>query len=114
LQISITFFSFEIIIGHKGESSYSGHTTQARTSYLAREVLWGYRFVNLASFDDENECFVADVDAMDDVEKVDMPLYSAKMYDELKSVDDGDEMVSRNEMIGMNVDVIESYIANDD
>lgn len=102
--------SFEIIIGHKGESSYSGHTTQARTSYLAREVLWGYRFVNIASFDDENECFVADVDAMDEVEEVDMPQYSAKVYNELKKAGDGSEMVWRSELKRFDVDMIESVM----
>ena len=104
----VNFSSFEIIIGHKGESSYSGHTTQARTSYLAREILWGYRFVNIASFDDENEYYVADVDAMDDVEEVDMPQYSAKVYDELKKDDDGDQRVWRSELRRFSFDVIES------
>ena len=102
------FLSFEIIIGHKGESSYSGHTTQARTSYLAREILWGFRFVNIASFDDDNECFIADVDAMDDIEQVDMPQYSAKVYDELKRVVDGNERVWRSELRRFDIDMIES------
>lgn len=102
--------SFEIIIGHKGESSYSGHTTQARTSYLAREVLWGYRFVNIASFDDENKCFVADVDAMDEVEEVDMPEYSAKVYEELKKADDESVTVWRSELRRIDVDMIESVM----
>ncbi|CAG9812260.1 unnamed protein product [Chironomus riparius] len=100
--------NFEIIIGHKGESSYSGHTTQARTSYLAREVLWGFRFVNITSFDDENECFVADVDAMDDIKQVEMPQYSAKVYDQLKTVGDGNEIVWRSELRRFDVDMIES------
>ncbi|KAG5668214.1 hypothetical protein PVAND_016162 [Polypedilum vanderplanki] len=77
---------FEIIVGLKGESSYSGHTTQARASYLPHEVLWGYRFLNIVTFDDEAGSFVADVDMMDETERVSMPQCSAKFYDMKKKL----------------------------
>ena len=67
-------------MGLKGESSYSGHTTQARASYLPHEVLWGYRFLNIVTFSDEIESFVADVEMMDEVERVSIPQCSAKVY----------------------------------
>ena len=54
----------------KGESQYSGHTTQAKTSYLAHEIKIGFRFVNMISFDEVNECFFADVDKMDQIEEI--------------------------------------------
>jgi hypothetical protein len=44
-------------------------------------VLWGYRFLNIITFDDEHESFVADVEMMDDTERVNMPQCSAKAFD---------------------------------
>jgi potassium inwardly-rectifying channel subfamily J len=77
---------FEIIVGLKGESSYSGHTTQARASYLPHEVLWGYRFLNIVTYDNEVESFVADVEMMDETERVNMPQCSAKTFDMRKKL----------------------------
>lgn len=45
---------------------------------------------------------------MDDVEKVEMPQYSAKVYDELKRIDNVDERVWRSELRRFDVDLIES------
>lgn len=59
-----------MVVGLKGESQYSGHTTQAKTSYLAHEIKIGFRFVNMISFDEINECFFADVDKMDQIEEI--------------------------------------------
>ncbi|CAB0005852.1 unnamed protein product, partial [Nesidiocoris tenuis] len=35
---------FEIIVILEGTTESTGQTTQARTSYVASEILWGHRF----------------------------------------------------------------------
>jgi potassium inwardly-rectifying channel subfamily J len=72
---------FEIVVGLKGDSHYSGHTTQSRTSFISQEILWGHRFKNLVSYDPNDECYFADVDLMDETDKVSMPSISAYEYD---------------------------------
>lgn len=73
-------------MGLKGESSYSGHTTQARTSFMPHEILWGYRFLNIVTYDKKIQSFVADTDLIDEVERVDMPQYSAEMYKSIMKI----------------------------
>jgi hypothetical protein len=46
----------EIILTMEGIVEPSGNTTQARTSYLADEVLWGFRFVNSVEYDSGFNC----------------------------------------------------------
>jgi Inward rectifier potassium channel C-terminal domain len=66
-----------------GESGYSGHTTQSRTSYLESEVFWGYQFTNIVNYDYGNECYVADVTLIDEIKRVEMPQCSAKEFETL-------------------------------
>lgn len=68
-----------------GASRNTGQTTQSRTSYLAREIVWGYRFKEIIRYDDELECFVTDIDKLDDIEQVDTPLCSAQRIEEVLS-----------------------------
>ena len=39
-------YRFEYIVTLEGVVEPSGNTTQARTSYLPEEILWGYHFKN--------------------------------------------------------------------
>lgn len=57
--------------------------TQSRTSYLPKEVLWGYRFVNLISYDRINGTYLADYDKCDDMLQIDTALCSARRLDEV-------------------------------
>ncbi|XP_059831694.1 ATP-sensitive inward rectifier potassium channel 11 [Hypanus sabinus] len=43
---------FEVVVILEGVVETTGITTQARTSYLADEILWGHRFVSVVSEDD--------------------------------------------------------------
>lgn len=60
-------------------------TTQARSSYLPSEVLWGHRFVNVVSFRKETGEYEVDYTLFNNTYDVDTPLCSAKQLDELKS-----------------------------
>jgi hypothetical protein len=52
----------EIILTMEGIVEPSGNTTQARTSYLADEVLWGFRFVNSVEYDEKEGVYKVDTE----------------------------------------------------
>jgi potassium inwardly-rectifying channel subfamily J len=45
---------FELIVILEGIVESTGMTTQARSSYLPGEILWGHRFERLVTFQKEN------------------------------------------------------------
>lgn len=60
-------------------------TTQARSSYLPNEILWGHRFVNLVSFKKETGEHEVDYSQFNSTYEVDTPLCSAQNLDQLLS-----------------------------
>ncbi|ETN66688.1 inward rectifier potassium channel [Anopheles darlingi] len=69
---------FEIVITMTGATWTTGQMTQARTSYLPMEILWGHRFQNIIEYDGDRGCYVAQNEQLDLVEEVDTPLCSAR------------------------------------
>jgi len=61
-------------------------TTQARSSYLPSEVLWGHRFQPLVSFKKETGEYEVDYSLFNNTYEVDTPLCSAKDLDDLKNI----------------------------
>jgi hypothetical protein len=61
-------------------------TTQARSSYLPSEVLWGHRFQPLVSFKKETGEYEVDYSLFNNTYEVDTPLCSAKALDELRNI----------------------------
>lgn len=76
---------FEIIVTLTGSSRSTGQMTQARTSYLHREIMWGHRFMNIVSYDKNQEGYVVDFTRFDETIPIDTPLCSAKQLDEIYS-----------------------------
>lgn len=74
---------FEVVVSLTGISRHTGQMTQARTSYLSREVLWGHRFCNVITYDKKDRNFVTHVDKLDNIEQVDTALCSAHRLEEL-------------------------------
>lgn len=66
-----------------GISRHTGQLTQARTSYLSREILWGYRFKNIVNYDYESHRYITETDKLDETEEVDTVLCSANCLDEI-------------------------------
>lgn len=66
-----------------GTSRLTGQMTQARTSYLSQEILWGYRFTNIVNYDEELACYVTDTERLDEIEQVDTALCSAQRLEEI-------------------------------
>ncbi|XP_049283388.1 ATP-sensitive inward rectifier potassium channel 11-like [Anopheles funestus] len=74
---------FEIVITMTGSTMTTGQCTQARTSYLPVEIMWGHRFQNIIEYDPQRECYVAMNEQLDLLEEVDTPLCSARQLEEV-------------------------------
>lgn len=64
-------FRFEIVVTLTGGSKSTGQITEERTSYLSKEIMWGYRFNNnIVSYDPTNEVYVTNYENFDQTEEV--------------------------------------------
>ncbi|XP_075231826.1 G protein-activated inward rectifier potassium channel 3-like isoform X2 [Lycorma delicatula] len=77
---------FEIIVILEGTTESTGQTTQARTSYLPNEVLWGHRFEPIVSYNKERCTYQVDYSLFHNTYQVDTPLCSAQ---ELQNLTEG-------------------------
>jgi hypothetical protein len=59
-------------------------TTQARSSYLVNEILWGHRFEKLITFQKEDGTYKIDYSRFDMTVPIDTPTCSAKELAELR------------------------------
>ncbi|VDD88395.1 unnamed protein product [Enterobius vermicularis] len=75
---------FEIIAILEGVVETVGSTTQARTSYLPSEILWGKRFEKLVTYQRDNGEYRIDFGKFHNVYDVDTPTCSAKELDEMR------------------------------
>ncbi|KAJ8936326.1 hypothetical protein NQ314_012399 [Rhamnusium bicolor] len=69
--------TFEIVVTLEGTIESTDQKTQARSSYLATEVLWGHTFEPMVSLDIEKQGFKIDYAKFDTIVTVDTPLCSA-------------------------------------
>lgn len=74
---------FELIIILEGIVESTGMTTQARTSYLPGEILWGHRFERLVTFQKENGQYQIDYSRFHSTVPIDIPQCSAKELAEI-------------------------------
>ena len=75
---------FELIIILEGIVESTGMTTQARTSYLPGEVLWGQRFERLVTYQKDNGEYEIDYSRFHSTIPVDIPQCSAKDISEIQ------------------------------
>ena len=75
---------FELVVMLEGSIEATGNTTQARSSYLPNEVLWGYRFDNLVSYAREQSVYAIDCSAINRVVQDNTPRLSAYRLQELR------------------------------
>jgi len=69
---------FEIVVILEGTTESTGQTTQARSSYLPSEILWGHRFEPLVSYSKEKLSYIVDYSLFHNTYQVDTPLCSAQ------------------------------------
>ncbi|XP_017052918.1 ATP-sensitive inward rectifier potassium channel 11 [Drosophila ficusphila] len=64
---------FELYVSIVGTSPATAQMTEAKTSYLPREIFWGQRFVNIIHYDPQNERYIVDYENFNRTISVDMP-----------------------------------------
>ncbi|XP_040293725.1 ATP-sensitive inward rectifier potassium channel 8 [Bufo bufo] len=74
----------EVIVILEGVVETTGITTQARTSYITEEILWGHRFVSIVS--EEEGIYSVDYSKFGNTTKVATPRCSARELDEKPSI----------------------------
>ena len=75
---------FELLVILEGIVESTGMTTQARTSYLPGEILWGHRFERLVTYQKDNGEYEIDYSRFHSTIPVDIPQCSAKDLLELQ------------------------------
>lgn len=88
--------NFELVVVLEGIVESTGMTTQARTSYLPDEILWGHRFERLVSFQRESGQYLIDYSRFHSTISLEIPRCSARELDEMRrgsvlSTEDDDE-----------------------
>ena len=99
---------FELIIILEGIVESTGMTTQARTSYLPGEILWGHRFERLVTFQKDNGEYMRDYSRFHCTVPVDIPQCSAK---KLAAMQKAGHFRDRNEAESREDDVSSTSIA---
>lgn len=69
---------FEIVVILEGTVESTGQSTQARSSYLNMEILWGYRFDPIVGYNKDRQGYEIDYSKFNETTQVDTPLCSAK------------------------------------
>jgi len=65
---------FELYVSIVGTSPATAQMTEAKTSYLPREIFWGQRFINIIHYDAQNERYIVDYENFNRTISVDMPM----------------------------------------
>ncbi|CAG0878661.1 unnamed protein product [Darwinula stevensoni] len=82
---------FELVVILEGVIESTGMTTQARSSYLPNEILWGHRFEPLVSFNKEVGAYAVDYSQFNSTYEVDTPLCSMKELDNFNRLHGNDK-----------------------
>uniref|UniRef100_A0A1Q3EZN5 Putative inwardly rectifying k+ channel protein n=1 Tax=Culex tarsalis TaxID=7177 RepID=A0A1Q3EZN5_CULTA len=75
---------FEIVVMLEGVVESTGMTTQARSSYLPSEILWGHRFESVVTFKRDTGEYEVDYTTFNNTYEVDTPLCSARQLAAVK------------------------------
>jgi potassium inwardly-rectifying channel subfamily J len=74
---------FEIIVTLTGVSLHTGQMSQSRASYMSHEIMWGYRFDNVISYNSDDGRYEVQIDKIDSVVEIETVLCSANCLQEL-------------------------------
>ena len=69
---------FEIVVLLEGTMESTGQSTQARSSYLNTEILWGHRFDTVVTFNKDRQGYEIDYSKFNETLQVDTPLCSGR------------------------------------
>ncbi|XP_031832828.1 uncharacterized protein LOC116427068 isoform X2 [Nomia melanderi] len=69
---------FEVVAILEGTIESTGQTTQARSSYLPQEILWGHRFEPMVTYSKDRQGYEVDYSLFNSTTQVDTPLCSGR------------------------------------
>lgn len=81
---------FELIVMLEGIVESTGMTTQARTSYVPSEILWGHRFRRLVAFQKDDGAYTVDFSLFNVTYPVPTPTCSARELELVTNMLGGD------------------------
>ncbi|CAG9773972.1 unnamed protein product [Ceutorhynchus assimilis] len=87
---------FEIMVIIEGTEENTGQVTQAKSSYMPDEILWGCRFDSLMKFNDLREEYEVDFSKFHTVVPVSTPLCSAVYNEQYHSMEKSNKNGSSN------------------
>ncbi|KAK0096457.1 hypothetical protein PV326_005419 [Microctonus aethiopoides] len=79
---------FEVVVILEGTIESTGQTTQARSSYLPQEILWGHRFEPMVCYSKERQGYEVDHSLFNTTTQVDTPLCSGRELAEFYRIQD--------------------------
>ncbi|XP_076292913.1 uncharacterized protein LOC143215057 isoform X4 [Lasioglossum baleicum] len=77
---------FEVVAILEGTIESTGQTTQARSSYLPQEILWGHRFESMVAYSKDRQGYEVDYSLFNSTTQVDTPLCSGRELAEFYKV----------------------------
>lgn len=69
----------EVVVVFEGVIESTGQPVQAKSSYIAREILWGHRFVQVIDYHRERQGYVVNFSKFDETIRINSPLCSAQI-----------------------------------
>ncbi|XP_044731658.1 ATP-sensitive inward rectifier potassium channel 11-like isoform X2 [Chrysoperla carnea] len=90
---------FEIVVILEGTIESTGQTTQARSSYVTSEILWGHRFECMVHYNKDRQGYEVDYSNFNQTIQVDTPLCSAHELHDFYRVQDDFRQVDPKESI---------------
>ncbi|XP_004519558.1 G protein-activated inward rectifier potassium channel 3 isoform X1 [Ceratitis capitata] len=80
---------FELVVILEGTVESTGQSTQARSSYLNTEILWGHRFDPVVLYNKDLQAYEIDYARFNETTQVDTPLCSAREMNEIYKIQEG-------------------------
>ncbi|XP_067614823.1 G protein-activated inward rectifier potassium channel 3 isoform X2 [Eurosta solidaginis] len=80
---------FELVVVLEGTVESTGQSTQARSSYLNTEILWGHRFDPVVLYNKDRQAYEIDYARFNETTQVDTPLCSARELNEIYKIQEG-------------------------
>lgn len=77
---------FEVVVILEGTIESTGQTTQARSSYLPQEILWGHRFEPMVMYSKERQGYQVNYSLFNNTQQIDTPLCSGRELSEFHRI----------------------------
>ncbi|KAK9882979.1 hypothetical protein WA026_001193 [Henosepilachna vigintioctopunctata] len=99
---------FEVVVMLEGTIESTGQSTQARSSYLASEILWGHKFEPIVNYNKDRLGYEVNYSKFDNTQPVDTPLCSGAELSEFYKIQEIDYHNGTNTTTNGELQTVES------